>query len=58
MVFDTNVVVSGFLWSGTPQQILHAVQLGDIQRVASEMLVEELRDVLYRPKFSNRLEKL
>ncbi len=58
VVFDTNVVVTGLLWTGTPREILRSAEQGLFQLVTSEAIIEELRDVLDRNKFSNRLQKL
>ena len=58
VVLDTNVVVSGLLWSGAPFQVLKAAQSGQIQLITSEALISELLTVLLRPKFSQRFEAI
>jgi len=55
VVLDTNVIISGLLWSGTPRQALDAAKRGDIQIFTTVVLLEELRDVLQREKFAVRL---
>ncbi len=55
VVLDTNIVISGTLWSGTPSLIMQAIWQVQIKPVTSEVLLDELRDVLERPKFSERL---
>jgi len=56
VVADTNIVVSGLLWRGTPRRILDAARDGIIELYTSPSLLEELEDVLRREKFANRLE--
>src|SRR5947207_2085788 len=55
VVLDTNIIISGWLWSGSPRQVLNIARQRQIQSVISEMLLDELRDVLHRPKFVGRL---
>lgn len=54
-VLDTNIVVSGLLWSGTPSRVIHAVRAGVVQPIVSEAMLDELADVIDRPKFVSRL---
>jgi len=54
-VLDTNIIISGWLWSGSPRQVLNLARQRQIQSVISEALLDELRDVLNRPKFIDRL---
>ena len=58
VVFDTNVVVSGFLWSGAPHQALRIATERRVDAITSEALVDELRDVLKRDKFHKFREHL
>lgn len=55
VVADTNTVVSGLLWLGTPRQVLDAARNGRLQLFTSAELLVELEDVLKRPKFALRL---
>ena len=55
-VVDTNVVVSGLLWSGPPRQILDRARLGAIELFTSPSLLLELEEVLNREKFARRLK--
>ncbi len=55
IVVDTNTVVSGLLWHGPPRQILDAARAEKITIFTSEALLDELDDVLRRPKFIARL---
>lgn len=58
VVLDTNIVVSGLLWSGTSQRVLQAIRDGQVQALVSEAMLDELQDVLQRPKFAPRFERL
>lgn len=58
IVFDTNLIISGSLWSGTPRQALHIAAEYRVESVTSEVLVDELRDVLQRGRFRKYLEQL
>ncbi len=55
VVFDTNVIISGRLWSGAPRQALRAADEGRVESFISETMLDELKDVISRPKFSERL---
>src|SRR5437764_11618662 len=57
-VLDTNIVISGMLWSGSPRQIIQAIWSGDVLPLISEVMSDELRDVLARPKFAPRLQRI
>lgn len=54
-VTDTNIIVSGLLWRGTPRRILDAARAGDINLFTTAVLLAELEDVLSREKFAGRL---
>lgn len=55
VVADTNVVVSGLLWSGIPRQILSLARQAKIELFTSEQLLAELEEVLGRDKFTERI---
>ncbi len=57
-MLDTNVLVSGLLWTGPPQQILDAAEQGRAVLVTCPSLLDELADVLARPKLAKRLALL
>lgn len=57
IVADTNVIVSAFLWGGTPRRLLDAVEARHFELFTSRALVTELEDVLAREKFAERLEQ-
>lgn len=50
-VIDTNVLVSGLLWRGPPHRLIEQVRRGNLILVSSPALLDELADVLQRPKF-------
>lgn len=55
IVADTNVIVSAFLWGGTPRRLLDAVEARHFELFTSRALVTEMEDVLAREKFAERL---
>ncbi len=57
IVFDTNVFISALLWHGPPHELLRAIEKGTFTLCTTPALLEELRDVLSRPKFSYRLKE-
>ncbi len=54
-VADTNIVVSGFFWQGSPRQLLDFARTGLVDLYTSPALLAELSDVLRRDKFAKRL---
>lgn len=57
VVIDTNVIVSAFLWGGTPRRLLDAVEAQRLELFTSRMLIAELEVVLLREKFAAQLRK-
>jgi len=55
VVLDTNVWISGILWSGLPHEIIALAERGEIGVASSAPLLEELFDVLSREKFRPHL---
>jgi putative PIN family toxin of toxin-antitoxin system len=55
VVLDTNVVLSGFLWAGSPSAILEMARRKTISILSSVALLTEFNGVLSRAKFSARL---
>ena len=51
VVLDTNVVISGLLWRGPSHRILARVESGEVESCATSAMLDELREVLSRPKF-------
>jgi uncharacterized protein len=50
-VIDTNVLLSGLLWHGTPRTLIEQVRAGTLILISSPALLAELADVIARPKF-------
>lgn len=57
VVADTNVVVSGLLWSGPPRQVLDAARAGSITLFTCAELLVELEETLSKPKLAGRLAR-
>lgn len=55
---DTNVVVSGLLWTGAPRRLLEFARMGQVELVSSAPLILELEKILRRPKFARQLANL
>src|SRR5712692_6346299 len=58
VVLDTNVYVSGLLWTGLPHDLLSAAETGQLVLVTTAAILEEVREVLARPKFAARMSTL
>lgn len=54
VVLDTNTIISGILWGNQPRQILDLAKGNKIRLYTSKVLLDELLDVLIRPKFAKR----
>ena len=57
IVVDTNVIVSAFLWGGTPRRLLDAIKEQQLELFTSRALIAELEDVLAREKFAAQLSR-
>lgn len=51
VVLDSNVIISAFLFGGPPADILAAAADGSVECFTSLPILDEVRDVLQRPKF-------
>lgn len=59
IVIDTNLVLSGLLWRGQPHLLLTQVgQNPGMQLFSSQVLLDELADVLRRPSPTKRLNQI
>jgi putative PIN family toxin of toxin-antitoxin system len=54
-VIDTNVLLSGLIWRGTPHILLERLRAGTLGLISSPALIAELAGVIARPKFSAML---
>jgi len=57
IVLDTNVLISALLWHGVPNDLLILIEKRTFTLCVMPILLEELRDVLSRPKFSSRIKE-
>ena len=48
-VVDTNVLLSGLLWRGTPHRLIEEVRAGALTLLTSPALLAELGEVIRRP---------
>ncbi len=51
IVLDSNVIISGFLYGGPPARLLEHSLAGSVHCFTSLPILDEIRDVLRRPKF-------
>jgi uncharacterized protein len=56
-VVDTNVLLSGLLWRGTPHDLIERARTGALTLLTSPALLDELADVINRVKFRMILER-
>ena len=57
LVLDTNVVVAGLLWNGTPRRLIElAIQGEAVELFSSPVLLDELAHTLGYPKFAQRIQ--
>jgi uncharacterized protein len=52
IVIDTNVLLSAFLWGGTPRCLIEQVRANDLELLISTALLTEFEHVIARPKFA------
>ncbi len=57
IVLDTNVLVSALLFGGVPRDVLQLVITGKVVCSLSLPILDELRDVLQRPRFGFSLQQ-
>ena len=51
IVLDTNVLISAILFGGKPRRVLDLVISGSVDCTLSTGILDELKDVLQRPRF-------
>ncbi|MEK7815533.1 MAG: putative toxin-antitoxin system toxin component, PIN family [Pseudomonadota bacterium] len=56
LVLDTNVLVSAFLWEGTPDKLIELAGEWEIRLFTSPALLSELDEVLHRKKFAKPVQ--
>ncbi|MBI3148651.1 MAG: putative toxin-antitoxin system toxin component, PIN family [Betaproteobacteria bacterium] len=52
IVIDTNVLLSGLLWHGTPHALFDQVRAGMVELVMSPALMDEIERAIRYPKFA------
>lgn len=55
IVVDTNVVLSGLLWPGPPQQLINLARAREIDLFSSVPLIAELAEIIGREHFASRI---
>ena len=50
-IIDTNVLLAGLIWHGTPHALIEHVRNGTLTLISSPVLLAELAEVFARPKF-------
>jgi putative PIN family toxin of toxin-antitoxin system len=55
VVIDTSTLVSGVLWPGLPHRLVELAEAGEITLCVTEETLVELRGVLSRPKFEDKI---
>ena len=56
LVVDTNVLVSAFLWQGTPGRLVELAGERECQFVTSRALIDELTEVLQRKRLAKQVQ--
>ena len=56
LVVDTNVLVSAFLWQGTPGRLIGLAAGTQIELFTSRALIDELSEVLHRKKLARQVD--
>ena len=57
IVVDTKVMVSALLWEGAPHEILKWAEADQVTLCFTQPMLDELIEVLERPKFKRRLQQ-
>jgi len=57
-VFDTNVLISGYLWKGPPRRAIEKVRSGEWTLIVSKDTIDELIRVLAYNKFGLKPEEI
>ena len=56
LVVDTNVLVSAFLWQGTPGRLIDLAGEQECYLFTSRALIDELSEVLQRKKLAKQVQ--
>ena len=58
IVLDANIFVSSFFWGGNPKIVMERVIFGKDELFITKEILDELEDVIRRPKFQADIEKI
>ena len=58
IIIDTNVAISGVLWSGPPSMILQWARRRLVTIIVSEKTINEFKRVINHERFADRLKAL
>ncbi|MBI3989147.1 MAG: putative toxin-antitoxin system toxin component, PIN family [candidate division NC10 bacterium] len=58
VIFDTNVLISGYLWRGLPRRALEHARRGRYTLLLSQQTIEEFIRILGSPKFGLTAEEI
>ncbi|MFH1053574.1 MAG: putative toxin-antitoxin system toxin component, PIN family [Candidatus Woesearchaeota archaeon] len=57
IVLDTNVIISAFFWKGNEYELFKLIEQGKAQLFISQEIIDELEDVLNRPKLQEVIKQ-
>jgi len=58
LVLDTNIFISAFYWGGNSQKIINRIITGLDELFVSEKILEEISEVMVRPKFKTEQDTI
>ena len=56
VVVDTNLIVSAFLWGGSPGKLIGELLTRGIPMLTTQAMIDELDATLRKPKFDSRFQ--
>jgi len=56
-VYDTNVILSGFLWAGNERRCMMKVEKGNVKLFSSREIIVEIYDVARREKLAEIIRR-
>ena len=57
IVLDTNALISGIFWKGTPYKILELWEEGEVNLVVTKKIIKEYSEVLKRIDKKNKVQQ-
>ena len=58
IVLDANIFVSSFFWGGNPRMVLERVIAGKDKLFITKEILDEVKEVMRRPKFHADIERI